>query len=158
MRFRGEYYFLSNMSPSPITMNIDGKTCHFTCAEAAFQAHKCPWNPSLFENIDGYVAKKLGRSVGIKDIAAWNTGRIEVMKQVVARKFLQNPDLAEKLKSTMPQHLVEDNTWDDTFWGICNGQGENHLGQILEEIRGGLVNGVLYAYITEQEDASDEIQ
>jgi predicted NAD-dependent protein-ADP-ribosyltransferase YbiA (DUF1768 family) len=31
--------------------------------------------------------------------------------------------------------LIEENTWGDTFWGICKGQGENHLGRLLMQIR-----------------------
>ncbi len=31
--------------------------------------------------------------------------------------------------------IVERNTWNDTFWGVCKGKGENHLGILLMEIR-----------------------
>ncbi len=31
--------------------------------------------------------------------------------------------------------LIEGNHWNDTFWGICNGNGENNLGKILMKIR-----------------------
>ena len=31
--------------------------------------------------------------------------------------------------------IVEENTWGDTFWGVCKGVGENHLGKLLMEIR-----------------------
>jgi predicted NAD-dependent protein-ADP-ribosyltransferase YbiA (DUF1768 family) len=27
------------------------------------------------------------------------------------------------------------NYWNDKFWGICKGVGENHLGKILMQIR-----------------------
>ena len=40
--------------------------------------------------------------------------------------------------------LIEGNTWNDTYWGVCNGVGKNTLGQLLmkirEEIRKGLSN------------------
>ena len=31
--------------------------------------------------------------------------------------------------------LIEGNTWNDTFWGACNGKGLNHLGRILMTLR-----------------------
>ena len=30
---------------------------------------------------------------------------------------------------------IEGNTWNDTFWGVCNGQGQNWLGKILMLVR-----------------------
>lgn len=29
----------------------------------------------------------------------------------------------------------EGNTWGDKFWGVCDGEGENHLGKLLMEVR-----------------------
>ena len=31
--------------------------------------------------------------------------------------------------------LIEGNVWNDTFWGVCNGKGHNHLGKILMKVR-----------------------
>jgi hypothetical protein len=31
--------------------------------------------------------------------------------------------------------LIEGNTWGDTFWGVCNGVGENNLGKTLMNVR-----------------------
>ena len=31
--------------------------------------------------------------------------------------------------------LIEGNFWGDTFWGICDGVGENNLGKILMRVR-----------------------
>ena len=36
---------------------------------------------------------------------------------------------------TEDAELVEDNWWGDKFWGVCNGEGENHLGKLLMKIR-----------------------
>ena len=35
--------------------------------------------------------------------------------------------------------LIEGNEWGDTFWGTCDGIGENHLGKILMRIRNEMV-------------------
>lgn len=40
-----------------------------------------------------------------------------------------------RLLETGDAMLIEGNTWGDTFWGVCNGQGLNVLGNLLMEIR-----------------------
>ena len=59
------------------------------------------------------------------------------MKNICLAKFLQNPDLKEKLLSTGDAELVEGNTWNDTFWGVNSrtGKGDNNLGKILMNVR-----------------------
>ena len=56
------------------------------------------------------------------------------MKRVIKAKFQQHPYLKEKLLA-LNEYIVEDNTWNDKFWGRCNGKGENNLGKILIEVR-----------------------
>lgn len=126
--FREEYWFLSNFYPTPV--RFEGFT--FACAEAAFQACKCPEQAWRFEGIDGRDAKSLGRRVQMRK--DWNDIRLSVMEAVLRVKF-SDPTLAAKLKATGKVKLVEHNTWNDKFWGVCNGSGENHLGQLLMKIR-----------------------
>ena len=47
----------------------------------------------------------------------------------------RSEELAGLLLSTGNAELIEGNWWNDTFWGICRGKGENHLGKILMNIR-----------------------
>lgn len=63
--------------------------------------------------------------------------KLGFMEEIVRAKFLQNPHLAGKLLATKERQLVEGNTWGDTYWGvdIRTGQGENHLGRILMQVR-----------------------
>ena len=65
------------------------------------------------------------------------------MEEIVAAKFTQHPDLAEKLLETGSMILIEGNDWGDTYWGAATSteQGENHLGKILMKIRGKLREG-----------------
>ena len=105
----------------------------FNNAEAFFQACKDGASARKFVGIDGFTAKKLGRKVKLRP--DWNKIRLSVMKRVVKMKFTQNPELMEKLRK-INGPIVEENTWNDTFWGICNGYGANNLGKILEAIRG----------------------
>jgi predicted NAD-dependent protein-ADP-ribosyltransferase YbiA (DUF1768 family) len=43
--------------------------------------------------------------------------------------------MREMLLLTGDCELVEGNTWGDKFWGVCDGEGENHLGKLLMKIR-----------------------
>lgn len=51
------------------------------------------------------------------------------------QKKFEDPILRQKLIETYPADLIETNNWHDTFWGVCNGVGQNHLGRILKVIR-----------------------
>jgi len=39
------------------------------------------------------------------------------------------------LVSTGDLRLINENRWNDKFWGMVDGAGENWLGKILEEVR-----------------------
>lgn len=129
MRFRDEYYFLSNMFPCKITYN--GFT--YNNAEAAFQAQKDLTRMEEFTCLDGYSAKKLGKTVNLRP--DWNNVKLTIMREILTIKFADK-QLAAKLKS-INTPIVEDNTWGDRYWGVCNGVGENHLGKILMDIQSG---------------------
>ena len=62
------------------------------------------------------------------------------MKQVVSAKFNQNPELAKQLEE-VSEPIVEENTWNDTYWGVCRGKGQNHLGLILQEVQKEITEG-----------------
>lgn len=127
--FRGEYAFLSNFYETDIY-------CwgfKYRNAEAAFQAMKDPLQASLFVELDAKAAKRLGRKVCLRK--NWEQLKEEFMFTVCFAKFMQNPELGEKLVATGNKTLIEGNTWGDTEWGVCNGNGKNLLGNILMRIR-----------------------
>ena len=136
--FKGEYAFLSNFFPASVPMG--GKT--YPTVEHAFQAAKTnseEWKERicLIPATQAGKAKRLGRKVPL--IENWNEMRVGVMTSLVRRKFWMNEDLQNLLLATGDRELIEGNTWKDTFWGICNGVGENHLGKILMRVRKELV-------------------
>lgn len=57
------------------------------------------------------------------------------MRALLMVKFAPATELAERLLATGDAQLVEGNTWGDTFWGVCDGVGENHLGRLHMWIR-----------------------
>jgi len=128
-KFDEEYSFLSNYYPCKVVYN--GYT--FLSSEAAYQSQKDPSRVEEFINLEADDSKHLARKVNIRP--DWEEVKLPIMEEIVRAKFEQNKDLAEKLIATGDEELVEGNYWRDCFWGVCNGQGENHLGKILMQIR-----------------------
>lgn len=129
--FRGEYSFLSNM----YTCDILYGNIQYHSAENAFQGSKC-----IDQDTKVYISlltpsrsKQEGKKVILRD--DWERVKDTVMAEIVLEKFIQNPDLLEKLINTGDRELVEGNTWKDFYWGRCNGVGQNKLGRILMQVR-----------------------
>lgn len=130
--FSGEYRFLSNFYPS--TLVWDGRI--WKTSEHAYQAAKS------LDEVDRILvhtcdtpgqAKRMGRKITLRP--DWKQVKLNIMREIIIAKFEQNDDLCQKLIDTGEQELVEGNTWGDTFWGVCRGRGQNHLGKILMAYR-----------------------
>lgn len=128
---RGEFFFLSNFFPCVV--QYDGED--YPTVEHAYQAAKT-LDPSLQEIIRNAIQPQYAKNIGNRILLRphWHEIRLEVMRSLVWKKF-QRPDLREKLLDTGDRELIEDNSWGDTFWGVCRGKGENNLGLILMNIR-----------------------
>lgn len=132
MLFRGKYEFLSNFYPCLIIdRNFPDLIYH--SVEAAFQATKTLDKEERrpFTYIDASQAKMRGRHLKLRD--DWEQVKDSTMEYYCRQKF-SNPILRAKLMA-VTEPIVEDNWWHDTYWGRCNGIGENKLGQILTKIR-----------------------
>lgn len=131
LEFQKEYRWLSNFWPCFVT--YDG--LNFSSSEAAYQASKSESAEirKEFEYLSAKGAKKKGQAIEIRP--DWDEVKDKVMYEICRSKFDQNPELKEKLLATGEAKLVEGNGWGDTYWGICNGEGENRLGEILMRIR-----------------------
>jgi predicted NAD-dependent protein-ADP-ribosyltransferase YbiA (DUF1768 family) len=76
------------------------------------------------------------------------------MLALVRDKFARNRALGETLLATGQCRIEEGNTWGDVYWGIARraipargiraGDGENHLGKILMQVREELRRGELH--------------
>jgi ribA/ribD-fused uncharacterized protein len=136
--FRGDYHFLSNFAPAPVT--LDGM--QFPTVEHAYQAAKT-LDPQERQQILGAstpgLARKMGRKLTLRP--DWPDVKVKVMQDLVAQKFDGHPDLVKLLLATGDGELMEGNTWHDNFWGDCRcprcaeTTGQNWLGRILMEVR-----------------------
>lgn len=147
--FRGEYAWLSNFYPSHIVYGVYA----FPTVEHAFQYTKqatdngraaVMWIPSGPTFHDRRMttpgeAKRAARRHPMR--ADWETIKIGVMHDLLRLKFC-DPGLRSMLLATGDADLVEGNTWNDNFWGVCNGWGENHLGRLLVLVRNEIRNPV----------------
>lgn len=131
--FKGEYRFLSNFWPAPITM----QGLVYPSVEHAYQAAKTtdPGERISFQRCRADEAKRLGRLVSMR--CDWDEMKLDVMRRMVRMKFAAGSPLAAKLLATGDQELREGNYWNDTYWGysIQKGVGENWLGRLLMERR-----------------------
>lgn len=124
----GDHSFLSNFYPHG----------NWT-VEHHYQAAKTDdpiWAARIINANTPGQAKKLGRKAPMRP--TWDSEKNVVMLSLLRIKFLW-PDLAAALIATGDATLIEGNHWGDTYWGVCKGVGENHLGRLLMQVRSELI-------------------
>jgi len=137
--FKDKYAFLSNFYPCKVL--YEGYV--YPSSEHAFQAAKTD-NLILREQIRNAptpsLAKSYGRQIPKRFFNEnWDIDRDGVMLRVLRAKF-KNKQLAQRLRDTGEEELVETNTWNDVYWEVCLGKGENKLGKLLMRVREELNN------------------
>ena len=141
-KFEGRWRFLSNFYPCEIEhqgityptvehyyvsmkvkndQQIDGK--YITMIDCRELIAKMPQASKV---------KQFGKIVKVR--RDWDDVKLDIMLWGVREKF-KHTDLKDLLLSTGDEELVEGNTWNDTYWGICRGEGQNNLGKILMKVR-----------------------
>ena len=131
LEFRGEYRWLSNFAPSTVVYG----GVKYPTVEHAYQAAKTVnaeerWK--IQECKTPGKAKRVGKTVTLR--STWLIQRHFVMKELLLQKFGSNP-YRDLLLDTGDEELIEGNNWGDTYWGVCNGVGENYLGVTIMNIR-----------------------
>lgn len=130
--FFGKYRFLSNFWPC----EIEYEGIIYPSTEHAFQAAKTLDEKKRLEiaRLDGLpaIAKKVGKTLELRD--DWEQIKISVMEDLLRKKFCHQ-ELREQLLLTGDSELIEGNYWNDKFWGVCNGEGQNWLGKLLMKVR-----------------------
>lgn len=129
--FRGTYRWLSNFWVSPIIYS----GAEWLTVEHAYQGAKTldvQQAESVRNCATPGLAKRMGRKVTKR--ADWDDVRVTIMHDLLRLKF-QIPYLRTLLLRTGNALLAENNNWNDTFWGICDGRGQNQLGKLLMQVR-----------------------
>ena len=156
--FKGEYAFLCNFYKVYIPFVYNGVT--YNTSEAAFQAAKYNGRNAemihkVFARCTPDEAKKLGRTIKLRN--DWEEVKDGIMFDVVKAKFDADPELKQRLLDTGDMELIEGNTWGDTYWGVCEGQGQNRLGTTLMCLRA-FYNEEARANVLEYRDYLDNTQ
>lgn len=131
-KFEGVHRFLSNFYPCCVELDDEA----YPSVEHAYQAAKT-FSIECRERLQNHVvtaaqAKKMGKRFPLR--SDWGQVKLDVMLKLLRQKF-RTPRLRVNLESTGDVELVEGNWWGDTFWGVCNGVGENWLGKLLMQVR-----------------------
>lgn len=128
--FFGEWRFLSNF------WYVPGGVFGYPTNEHFFQAMKNK-DKAYRQRVKAMrhpaEAKKAGRLIELRD--DWSAIQLQVMYTGVKDKFKPGTELAAKLLATGDAHLEETNNWKDRYWGVYQGEGQNHLGKILMRVR-----------------------
>jgi len=151
--FFSENRFLSNFWFAKV--ELDGVI--YPSVENAYQAAKTePRFRDPFVSCKPAEAKRMGREVPLRLEWADPAFRIDLVRQ----KFAFGTELATLLLATKNLVLIEENKWNDTFWGQCRGRGHNHLGIILMDWRAELALAMKHqaqAHCTEERPVSKRI-
>ena len=139
-KFEGKYRFLSNFYPSRIEFVHVNERGDITgvwapTVEHAYQSLKTENLNECLKVLSAHTpgeAKNLGRKVTMRP--DWDNIKLPVMENLLKRKFSDNV-LKEQLLNTKDEELIEGNYWNDTYWGVCRGVGQNNLGKLLMKVR-----------------------
>ena len=132
--FSGDYFFLSNFYPCRVVYN----GVNYKSSEHAYMASK--FTDSIFKDlIINAVTPSQAKFLANKQLKSkiredWDIVKLGIMEEIVMAKFVP-VHMRDMLLDTANAELIEGNWWNDTFWGVCNGRGENHLGKILMSVR-----------------------
>ena len=133
-KFSGKLAFLSNMHVLTNPIEFDG--VEYYTVEHAYQVARTldlEWREKIAACGTPYAAKTLAKQAPTRP--NWLVIRVGLMDDLVQQKFRNNPDLMELICSIPDEDIVEENSWGDTFWGVCNGVGTDWLGYILRNIK-----------------------
>lgn len=128
--FKGEHRWLSNFARCVVS--LDG--VKYPSTENAYQAAKTLILKDRvpLQSMTAGQAKRTGRKLEIR--SDWDKVKLKIMFNLNKQKYDTEPYNAQLL-ATGDEEIEEGNTWNDTFWGVCDGVGENNLGKIIMQIR-----------------------
>jgi N-glycosidase YbiA len=136
-KINNPYGCFSNFSPHSIEM----AGANWATVEHYYQAQKFLGTP--FEDLmvriqtapTPEIAAQIGRNPEYQPHVDWDRRKRDVMYRAVSQKFRTHLSIQQILIETENAEIIEDSPV-DYFWGCgSEGNGTNHLGRILMEVR-----------------------
>jgi hypothetical protein len=123
------YTFMSNMYilPQPIFTLYHSSENFYMAMKTEDKGERI-----VISKLTPAKSKRYAKTLELRE--DWEDIKVEVMRAALNMKF-RIPELKEKLLATEFAYLEETNWWNDTFWGVCKGEGENMLGKLLMQVR-----------------------
>lgn len=134
--FKDNYSWLSNFYPC----EIEHEGILFDSVEKAYQAAKTN-DLKLREEISLLSspgkAKRFFKNRREDVREDWTEVNLDVMRELLRKKFVENNYFRRKLLSTGSSEIQEGNFWGDKFFGVDlrTGEGQNLLGKMIMDIR-----------------------
>lgn len=137
---------LSNFAERKVTTELGT----FNTVEGAYQAMKSKYSDQSYnltplKKANGFEAKKLSRQIKMNNVKQWDKDKFRIIKDIMKKSFIQNPDAAKLLLSTGNAEL--------THKGGGNKEWETAFPRILMEIRSELQN---YPLVKVKLDTTDK--
>jgi ribA/ribD-fused uncharacterized protein len=137
LEFQGDFRWLSNFA----TVSIAFNGLLFPSVEHAYVASKFKERAThlqIQKLATAGKAKRFGRVNKDNVRKDFDTIKLVHMESFIDEKF-DNEPYKSLLLATGNTHIEEGNRWGDTYWGVCNGVGENNLGKLIMEKRAQLI-------------------
>ena len=130
--FKGRYEFLDVFYP--VIISYDGM--EYRSVAAAYHAQRTRDEPTRLR-LSHTAVPRVVRAIAkkLEDPPHWNDIRYGIMQRMLRCKFgNRHPDLQARLASTLDTPIRYTET-QDSFFGYCNGEGENAMGILLTDAR-----------------------
>ena len=128
--FTGDYDFLSNTYKSPVEFN----GIEFPNVESCYWAQRPKDDHSRIKFARLKPAKAKAKAINTTPRDDWDDVKVNIMSNILLKKF-SNENLKKKLISTGDAELINNDSYNDEFYGVHYGNGENILGKLLMQIR-----------------------
>ena len=139
--FKDDHRWLSNFYPC----EIEYEGMMFDSVEKAYQSAKTNdlklrEEISLLDSPGKAMRFFKNRSKDVREV--WNKVNLDIMRELLRKKFVENDYFRRKLLSTGNSEIQEGNLWGDVIYGVDlrTGKGLNILGKMIMEIRSELRN------------------
>ena len=146
--FENNYEFLSPSYPAPVRLSDESDDLFYPSFEHALLASKLDLNDTrrniIRETLDIREAKRLVR-VQVTD--EWKDKCLKIGEILIRDKFFRHKHLRTLLMKTSEYNIIYKNSIGEMFWGVVEdpttlvNKGKNHLGKIIEKIRGEIKEG-----------------